>query len=79
MQTEYIKLFYERGLDLYVWKWRGHSAMKVQVVEDDLSLNRGIVLALKEDGFSFVQCNTVRQARASYEAGRPAGSYYFRY
>ncbi len=53
--------------------------MKVQVVEDDLSLNRGIVLALKEDGFSFVQCNTVRQARASYEAGRPAGSYYFRY
>ena len=34
--------------------------MKIQVVEDDLSLNQGIVLALKEDGFSFVQCNTVR-------------------
>lgn len=45
--------------------------MKVQVVEDDLALNRGIVLALKEDGFSFVQCNTVRQAKASYEEGRP--------
>ena len=45
--------------------------MKIQVVEDDLSLNQGIVLALKEDGFSFVQCNTVRQAKVSYKEGRP--------
>lgn len=45
--------------------------MKIQVVEDDLSLNQGIVLALKDDGFSFVQCNTVRQAKAAYEEGRP--------
>ena len=45
--------------------------MKIQVVEDDLSLNQGIVLALKEDGFSFAQCNTVRQAKVSYGEGRP--------
>ena len=45
--------------------------MKIQVVEDDLSLNQGIVLALKDDGFSFVQCNTVRQAKTAYEEGRP--------
>ena len=45
--------------------------MKIQIVEDDASLNQGIVLALKEEHFSFVQCNTVRQAKAAYSADKP--------
>ncbi|RKI39925.1 DNA-binding response regulator [bacterium D16-51] len=45
--------------------------MKIQIVEDDVSLNQGIALALKEENFSFVQCNTVRQAKEAYAAGRP--------
>ncbi len=35
----------------------------ILIVEDDLPLSNGIVLALKSEGFSFTQCNTISAAR----------------
>lgn len=36
---------------------------KILIAEDDISLNNGIVLCLKQDHYEFVQCYTVGQAR----------------
>lgn len=36
---------------------------KILIAEDDISLNKGIALCLKQEYYEFVQCYTVGQAR----------------
>lgn len=40
--------------------------MIIQIVEDNKALSDGIVLALKEPGFSFIQNTNMKQAREAY-------------
>lgn len=37
--------------------------MKILIVEDDVSLNNGIVLSLQQENYEFTQCFTVREAK----------------
>ena len=37
--------------------------MKLLIVEDDRKLNDGIVLALRNDRYTFSQCRTIADAR----------------
>jgi PleD family two-component response regulator len=41
---------------------------KILIVEDDLSLSNGIVLALKDSEFAFVQVQDLRSARRETES-----------
>ena len=42
------------------------KGMQIQIVEDDRALSEGIVMALKEPEFSFVQSMSVKQAKEAF-------------
>ena len=42
----------------------GLQGKRIAVIEDDRSLNNGIVLALKHEGYQFAQYGTLEEARA---------------
>lgn len=44
---------------------------KILIVEDDKKLNDGIRLALKSDGYSFVQCRSIYEAENCFRDERP--------
>ena len=45
--------------------------MRIQIVEDDRALSDGIRLALREDGITFIQSSSVRQAKEDFGANVP--------
>ncbi|MCM1184130.1 MAG: response regulator transcription factor [Roseburia sp.] len=44
---------------------------KLMIVEDDRALSQGIVMALNREGYRFVQCGTLAQARQELARGTP--------
>ncbi len=40
--------------------------MNIMVVEDDIALCNGIELALKQDSYNFIKCNTIKSARKAF-------------
>lgn len=45
--------------------------MRIQIVEDDRALSDGIRLALREDGITFIQSSSIRQAKEDFGANVP--------